>query len=473
MKLIAVATAIIATANSLATGNETCCFTLTASGGQSGPVGQIDDGQTRIGNGTQPGQFCVNSSGAIVDGKGRGCFLTPPTSQLQCDEGASPQPGFSVDSSGRLHHNGSTEFIACLSSQGDQLNIYTNPAPQDVNGCQNVSFEANNCHSTGPSASAPGAIPTSPTNTAAPPPGPGPTSPGAPSGPGSGPGPGPHPGPGPSAPGSPGGPNPGPEPGPGGGPHPGPPGGPSPPSNSSIPAPLSNSYPPEGSHPAGSSAPGGPSGTGTPAPGALGAPPPNKPEPPTASEPGPSHPSGTSHPESPGGPGTSPTGPGTPPSNPSGAGCPTDLTPGNYEFPHLIIPIDSSSPSKIPGTSFNGTIDSKISSIFNFDIPPSLSGKRCSLVFLFPTKDKLITSSYSFSGDGAIDFAQLQSPATLQTSASNAPAVRTNLGVTTVSPGHSYTITTFSCPAGETIAYEMKNAGTTDLEWFEDFNPAA
>jgi hypothetical protein len=76
MKLIAVATAIVATANSLATGNATCCFTLTASGGKSGPVGQIDDGQTRIGNGTQPGQFCVDSSGAIVDGKGRGCFLT-------------------------------------------------------------------------------------------------------------------------------------------------------------------------------------------------------------------------------------------------------------------------------------------------------------------------------------------------------------------------------------------------------------
>ncbi|CRG90119.1 hypothetical protein PISL3812_07160 [Talaromyces islandicus] len=448
MKLIVVATAIIATTNALATGNATCCFTLSASGGKSGPVGQIDDGQTRIGNGSQPGQFCIDSSGAIIDGKKRGCFLTPPTSQLQCDEGATPEAGFSVDSSGRLHHNGSTEFIACLSSQGDQFNIYTNPAPQDVNGCQNVSFEANNCHSAGPFASVTGA-PAPVTNTAAPPPAPGTTSLVAPSGPG----------PGPGVPGSSEAPKPGPEPSPGGpecGPHPGPPGGPKPPGSSHPAAPSAPS------------APCGPKGTGTPAPGALGVPPG-----PPSGEPEPSPPSGTSHSEPPGGPGPSPTGHGTSPSSPSGAGCPADLTTGHYEFPHLIIPIDSSSPSKAPGTSLSGTIDSKISSIFNFDIPPSLSGKRCSLVFLFPTKDKLVTSSYSFSGDGAIDFAQLQSPAHLQTSASNAPAVKTNLGVATVSPGHSYTITTFPCPAGETIAFEMKNAGATNLEWFEDFNPAA
>lgn len=76
MKLIAIATAIVAAANASAAGNATCCFTLTASGGESGPVGQIDDGQTRIGNGTQPGQFCIDSSGGIVDGRDRGCFLT-------------------------------------------------------------------------------------------------------------------------------------------------------------------------------------------------------------------------------------------------------------------------------------------------------------------------------------------------------------------------------------------------------------
>lgn len=77
MKLIAVVTAILATKNALADGNETCCFTLNASGADAGPVGQIDDGQTRIGNGTQPGQFCIdNESGGIIDGKNRGCFLT-------------------------------------------------------------------------------------------------------------------------------------------------------------------------------------------------------------------------------------------------------------------------------------------------------------------------------------------------------------------------------------------------------------
>jgi hypothetical protein len=34
-----------------------------------------------------------------------------------------------------------------------------------------------------------------------------------------------------------------------------------------------------------------------------------------------------------------------------------------------------------------------------------------------------------------------------------------------VSPGNSYVVSTFSCPAGETVAYEMKNSGSTDLNF--------
>jgi hypothetical protein len=156
----------------------------------------------------------------------------------------------------------------------------------------------------------------------------------------------------------------------------------------------------------------------------------------------------------------------------SSSACPASLSSGNYEYPHLIVPIDSSAPSKAPGTSYNGTITSSISSIFNFDIPQSDSGKQCSLVFLFPEQKDLETSSFSFSGNGAIDFAQLESPATQSTSYSNAPAVKTDYGVKTVSPGNSYTIATFSCPAGQTVAYELKNAGSTDLNYFQDWNPS-
>ena len=152
--------------------------------------------------------------------------------------------------------------------------------------------------------------------------------------------------------------------------------------------------------------------------------------------------------------------------------CGTALSSGNFEFPHLIIPVNSQSPNTAAGTSFNGQVTSTISSIFNFDIPPSDSGKTCSLVFLFPEKANLQTSSFTFSGDGKIDFAQLSMAATTSTTFNNAPSVSHDLGDITVSPGNSYVVSTFSCPAGQTVAFEMKNAGSTNLEFFEDFNPA-
>lgn len=156
----------------------------------------------------------------------------------------------------------------------------------------------------------------------------------------------------------------------------------------------------------------------------------------------------------------------------AGGHCPTTLSSGNYQYPHLIIPIDSSSPDTAAGTSYNGTVSSTISTIFNFDIPSSYSDQTCSLVFLFPKKADLETSSYSFSGDGKVDFAKLSSVATQSTDYSNAPSVSQDLGELTISPGNSYVLSTFACPSGETIAYEMKNAGSTELDFFEDWNPS-
>ncbi|RJE21277.1 hypothetical protein PHISCL_06399, partial [Aspergillus sclerotialis] len=172
-------------------------------------------------------------------------------------------------------------------------------------------------------------------------------------------------------------------------------------------------------------------------------------------------PSGT--PSSPGG--------GAAPSGTAGPSCPTDLS-GDYEYPHLIIPIDSSAPSKAAGTSFNGTVTDTVSTIFNFDIPNSDAGKTCSLVFLFPHLQDLETSSYSFSGDGKVDFALLDSVATQSTSYDNAPGIKQDLGQFTISPGNSYLVSTFKCPAGQAVSYEMKNQGSTNLDFFEDYNPS-
>jgi hypothetical protein len=113
-----------------------------------------------------------------------------------------------------------------------------------------------------------------------------------------------------------------------------------------------------------------------------------------------------------------------------------------------------------------------VSTIFNFDIPQSDAGKTCSLVFLFPKKEDLETSSYSFSGDGKVQFGAVTSPATQQTTYNTAPAIGQNYGEFTISPGNSYVISTTECPAGQTVGFEMSNAGSTELDFFEDYNPS-
>merc|ERR1712072_1462706 len=60
----------------------------------------------------------------------------------------------------------------------------------------------------------------------------------------------------------------------------------------------------------------------------------------------------------------------TTPAAPSGSGCPANLD-GEYQYPHLIVPVSSENKDKAYGTSYNGTISPSVSSIFNFDLPQS------------------------------------------------------------------------------------------------------
>jgi hypothetical protein len=93
-------------------------------------------------------------------------------------------------------------------------------------------------------------------------------------------------------------------------------------------------------------------------------------------------------------------------------------------------------------------------------------------VFLFPRKEELQTTSFSFSGDGKVAFGKLSSTVSTSTTENNVPSVSQGLGTIAISPGHSFLVSTFLCPAGQAIAFEMKNAGSTDFEFFEDWNPS-
>jgi hypothetical protein len=54
-----------------------CCFHLNVSGEVTGPLGQLTDGQSRVGdNSLSQSLFCINSTGVITDSTGKGCIIT-------------------------------------------------------------------------------------------------------------------------------------------------------------------------------------------------------------------------------------------------------------------------------------------------------------------------------------------------------------------------------------------------------------
>lgn len=93
-----------------------CATQITVSGGVSGTLGQLSDGQNRIG--PYPPATYYLSAGGFTDQSNRGCILTPPTTQFQCDVGARPTTGFAIGSSGAVTSNGSPTFYACPAANG-------------------------------------------------------------------------------------------------------------------------------------------------------------------------------------------------------------------------------------------------------------------------------------------------------------------------------------------------------------------
>ena len=342
-------------ANALVARGNTQCFQLKASGGAQGILGQLGDGQNRVGDHLPNGCYCL-SDGGFTDSNGRGCILTPPTTQFQCDVGASPTTGFAVGSDGSVTYKGDATFYACPVNDNGVYNVYSEPvAGQDK--CVKISLgSAGSCGSGGGEA-----------------PKPTPTPPPAET--------------------------------------------PCPPVTTITKTETTTSQIPKP----------------TPPP----SPPPTKPE----------------------------------PSPPASDTCPADLN-GNYQYPHLIVPVDSSQPDKAYGTSYNGKVDSHTCSIFNFDIPYSYAGKKCTAIFLLPQKKDLETSDYTLSGTGQCTVTALKDYATEQTSWNKQRAKSGDAVSLIVEPGGAWSVATFDCPAGQRIAFEMCSTGDFALDYFQDYNPS-
>ena len=137
--------------------NGECCFPMSASGGVSGVVGELGDGQLRVGPGAVGGRFCIQNGG-ITDSLNRGCILTYPTTQFQCDVGAVPNTGFSISSSSQILLNGSPTFYACPLDDKGNYNIYSQ-ALGDMPKCVEITLTSDNTGCAGSGGNAP--VPTS------------------------------------------------------------------------------------------------------------------------------------------------------------------------------------------------------------------------------------------------------------------------------------------------------------------------
>jgi hypothetical protein len=136
-------------------------------------------------------------------------------------------------------------------------------------------------------------------------------------------------------------------------------------------------------------------------------------------------------------------------------------------------------PTQAATTSYFGRISTTENTLFSFDIPASTSGKTCNLIFLLPQHADLKTSDYNFtlanpsSSEGSFNFASLLSSPEQGVTWNSSPTVKDDFGTTEVKAGGKYAIWSGSCPAGQRVGYEVWTCDGSELNWFEDYNPAA
>ncbi|THY81570.1 hypothetical protein D6C91_04641 [Aureobasidium pullulans] len=424
--LQSLALASVASARVLHTRQSSCCFGINVSGDgvEGGSLGQINDGQNRFGPGQSGASYCINN-GQITDKNGRGCVITGPTDQFQCDQGASPTEGFSITSSGQVEFNGDDQFYACPSDDNGNYNVYTKPV-ENMPKCVKVSLSSADgtcaAPSSAPASSAPPATTAVSVSTAS------------------------------QAP------------------------------SLSVSVSVSteqcqpstvvktvtqqNNVPTTiykiqeetttvmKSEEITTTAVRTQQETQT-----QTLPPTTQEETQTQTLPPVTETKVSSVQQ--------------PSATPSGTGnCPRDLpNMDSYLKPRLIIPVDSNNPDTAYGTQYNAYIGNGNSTIFDFDIPQSYKGKQCELVFTFPTQSQLETSFVSESGNGGVEFKQLKEAADEKTTFNTQPGVTKNFGEKGVSTGNAYSITTGDCAVGQTISYELTATGDKTIEFFQDYNP--
>ncbi len=189
-------------------------------------------------------------------------------------------------------------------------------------------------------------------------------------------------------------------------------------------------------------------------------------------------------------PDTSPSSPPSPPPpsssssspRPTPTVCPTDLVGDDWEYPHLMVPVDRAHPATAYGPSFFGQLSPNASTLYNFDVPAADAGRSCTLFFAFPSLDEVGPGAYTFTftaagaggGYGAAGFAFLDGAATALATFDDAPAVAADLGTVRLRPGNRYVLASFPCPAGRRVSFALREPDGADtcLYYFQDILPA-
>ena len=154
--------------------------------------------------------------------------------------------------------------------------------------------------------------------------------------------------------------------------------------------------------------------------------------------------------------------------------CPKDISSGEFQFPHLIVPVSSEDPDHSFGNSYSAYISPINSTLFNFDIPSAVPyNGTCALIFLFP-----FGGATYFSGteeeegeNGGLNFALLIEVASANATYNTASGVELDYGRVEVDPGYNYTVATFFCDPGSTKTYEASSDGNVELDYFQQSGP--
>lgn len=152
----------------------------------------------------------------------------------------------------------------------------------------------------------------------------------------------------------------------------------------------------------------------------------------------------------------------TTPSLPS----PTEIN-GDYQVPRLIVPIDLVVPDRVIGNSYSADISPSKSTLFNFYIPLTYTGKACALSFYIPPDDPDVWTPYEIYALGGASVHQLYLRVNENTTAQNVGGEAIAGIVPEIRAGMRHVIWDGPCPLGQELGYRVDSVGGLDMRFFQ------